>query len=211
MSKPTTITQRSPAHLPMPNHGDARSLFPTAKQSAALWLAQQESVPPLTGGQNLSQTAIRPFCHMKKQHVNKTQWKNTVLTAREDACLCVCALMFSTGQTSHLSKAWELNGHSGQLKLTELEGEQKKNGTPSECCARKNKPGLWWVMSPSNSGGLIGCRGPRLHPFCRVLGSHRWCNLLIETSLSRIPDAIDLWMQKESRTSSKRERERVSE
>ena len=61
MPKPRTITQRSSAHLPAPNHGDARSLFPTAKQSAALWLAQQESVTPLTGGQNLSQTAIRPL------------------------------------------------------------------------------------------------------------------------------------------------------
>ena len=51
----------------MPNHGDARSLFPTAKQSAALWLAQQESVTLLTGGQT-----FRPVCIMKKQHVNKT-------------------------------------------------------------------------------------------------------------------------------------------
>ena len=34
---------------------------------------ERESYSHLTGGKNLSQTAIRPFCHMKKQHVNKTQ------------------------------------------------------------------------------------------------------------------------------------------
>ena len=47
-----------------------------ARPIAALWRAHANPRESRRGNQILSQTAIRPFCHMKKQHVNKTQKPN---------------------------------------------------------------------------------------------------------------------------------------
>ena len=70
---------------------------------------ERESYSHLTGGKNLSQTAIRPFCHMKKQHVNKTHPPHPI-SGREKGCETVEFTTKGTNQKCRCQLRGEPNG-----------------------------------------------------------------------------------------------------
>ena len=80
-----------------------------ARPIAALWRAHANPRESRRGNQILSQTAIRPFCHMKKQHVNKTHPPHPI-SGREKGCETVEFTTKGTNQKCRCQLRGEPNG-----------------------------------------------------------------------------------------------------